>query len=186
MQIIRPKHISVRNPQAPGPRSRLGSALCSRRRRYDARRSPIFAGHLRSGVLCIQCRQARGGIPLVAISVRACMPGQRIFTSRTGYWYRFFNFDLPEGSQGNTEADWRQWRQTRFGHARSERRRPQFAAHNSVRPFENGLSLGGSSAPGPCSRPFVGCHRMRTCVHGKPRNHGRTTRQRMSLRAATY
>ena len=37
-----------------------------------------------------------------------------------------------------------------------------------------------------CSRPFVGCHRMRTCVHGKPRNHGRTTRQRMSLRAATY
>ena len=37
-----------------------------------------------------------------------------------------------------------------------------------------------------CSRPFVGCHRMRTCVHCKPRNHGRTTRQRMSLRAATY
>ena len=37
-----------------------------------------------------------------------------------------------------------------------------------------------------CSRPLVGCHRMRTCVHGKPRNHGRTTRQRMSLRAATH
>jgi hypothetical protein len=36
-----------------------------------------------------------------------------------------------------------------------------------------------------CSRPLVGCHRMRTCVHGQPRNHGRTTRQRMSLRAAT-
>ena len=34
-----------------------------------------------------------------------------------------------------------------------------------------------------CSRPFVGCHRMRTCVHGKPRNHGRTTRQRMSRHA---
>ncbi len=73
---IRPKHgISVRNPQAPGPRSR--SALCSRRRRYDARRSPIFADCLRSGVLWLQCRRARGGIPLVAISVRACMPGQR-------------------------------------------------------------------------------------------------------------
>jgi hypothetical protein len=37
-----------------------------------------------------------------------------------------------------------------------------------------------------CSRPFVGCHRMRTCVHCKLRNHGRTTRQRMSLRAGTY
>jgi hypothetical protein len=34
-----------------------------------------------------------------------------------------------------------------------------------------------------CSRPFVGCHRMRTCVHYKPRNHGRTTRQRMSRHA---
>ena len=152
--IIRPKHISVRNPQAPGPRSR--SALCSRRRRYDARIPPIFADHLRSSVLCIQCRQARGGIPLVAISVRACMPGQRISLrewGRMGYWYRFFNFDLPEGSQGNTEADWRQWRQTRFGHARSERRRPQFTAHNSVRPLKNGLSLGGSSATRPPIHP---------------------------------
>ena len=37
-----------------------------------------------------------------------------------------------------------------------------------------------------CSRPVVGCHRMRTCVHCKPRNHGRTTRQRMSLRSATH
>ena len=37
-----------------------------------------------------------------------------------------------------------------------------------------------------CSRPFVGFHRMRTCVHCKPRNHGRATRQRMSLRAATH
>ena len=37
-----------------------------------------------------------------------------------------------------------------------------------------------------CSRPVVGCHRMRTRVHCKPRNHGRATRQRMSLRAATH
>ena len=37
-----------------------------------------------------------------------------------------------------------------------------------------------------CSRPLVGCHRTRTCVHCKPRNHGRATRQRMSLRAATH
>ena len=37
-----------------------------------------------------------------------------------------------------------------------------------------------------CSRPFVGFHRMRTCVHCKPRNHGRSTRQRMSLRARCH
>jgi hypothetical protein len=145
----------VRNPQAPGPRSR--SARCSWRRRYDARIPPIFADHLHSSVLCIQCRQARGGISLVAISVRACMPGQRIFTSRTGYWYTFFNFDLTGGSLGNTEADWRHWRQTRFGHARSERRRPQFTAHNSVRPLKNGLSLGGSSA----TRPILWLRRFK-------------------------
>ena len=145
--IIRPKHISVRNPQAPGPRSR--SALCSRRRRYDARRSPIFADHLRSGVLCIQCRQARGGISLVAISVRACMPGQRIFTSRTGVLVHSFFFDLTEGSQGTSPFDLGHLGQTRFGHARSERRRPQFTAHNSVRPFENGLRSLGSSATRP-------------------------------------
>jgi hypothetical protein len=35
--------------------------------------SPAF------GCLVHQYRQARGGIPLVAIAVRACMPGQRIF-----------------------------------------------------------------------------------------------------------
>ena len=42
-----------------------------------------------SALGCLQCAsnagaQARGGIPLVAISVRACMPGQRIFTSKMG------------------------------------------------------------------------------------------------------
>ena len=36
---------------------------------------------------------------------------------------------------------------------------------------------------GTCSRSFVRCHRARTCVHCKPRNHGRTTRQRMSRHA---
>jgi hypothetical protein len=150
--IIRPKHISVRNPQAPGPRSR--SALCSRRRRYDARIPPIFADRLRSSVLCIQCRQARGGIPLVAISVRACMPGQRIFASRAGVLVYFLNFDLTEGSQGISPFDFRHYRQTRFGHARSERRRSQFTAHNSVRPFESGLRSLGSSATRPGSLSF--------------------------------
>ena len=71
--------------------------------------SPAF------GCLVHQCRQARGGIPLVAISVRACMPEQRIFTRERWYWYTFSYFDLTEGSLGNTEADWRRWRQTRFG-----------------------------------------------------------------------
>jgi hypothetical protein len=148
--IIRPKHISVRNPQAPGPRSR--SALCSRRRRYDARRSPIFAGHLHSGVLCIQCRQARGGIPLVAT---LC---SRLHARATDFHFEnrgmlllvnSFLFRPHRGVSGNTEAGWRQWRQTRFGHARSERSRPQFTAHNSVRSLKNGLSLGGSSATRP-------------------------------------
>ena len=37
-----------------------------------------------------------------------------------------------------------------------------------------------------CSRPFVGCHRMRTCVQCKLRNHGRPTRQRMGLRASRH
>ena len=168
--IIRPKHISVRNPQAPGPRSR--SALCSRRRRYDARRSPIFAGHLRSGVLCIQCRQARGGIPLVAISVRACMPGQRIFTSRTGVLVHSFFFDLTGGSQGISPFDLRHHRQTRFGHARSRRRRPQFKAHNSVRPFENGLRSLGSSATRPRSKviriQFAVYRRTTFCHRAEP------------------
>jgi hypothetical protein len=30
-------------------------------------------------------------------------PGQRIFTSRTGYWYTLFYFDLTGGSQGTSQ-----------------------------------------------------------------------------------
>ena len=60
-----------------------------------------------------------------------------------------FFFDLTGGSQGTSPFDLGHLRQTRFGHARSERRRPQFTAHKSVRPFESGLSLGGSSATRP-------------------------------------
>ena len=85
----------------------------------------------------------------MAISVRACMPGQRIFTSRTGVLVHSFFFDLTEGSQGTSPFDLGHLGQTRFGHARSERRRPQFTAHNSVRPFENGLRSLGSSATRP-------------------------------------
>ena len=64
----------------------------------------------------------------------------------------FFGFGSDGGSQGTSPFDFRHYRQTRFGNARSRRGRPQFKAHNSVRPFENGLSLGGSSATRPNAR----------------------------------
>ncbi len=81
------------------------------------------------------------------------------FTSRIGYrvLVSFFYFDLTEGSQGTSPFDLRYHRENGFGHARSERRRPQFTAHNSVRPFENGLRSLGSSA----TRP--------TCIRHKTR-----------------
>ncbi len=70
-----------------------------------------------------------------------------------GNWVLVFLFFRPRvrGSQGTTEADWghSSWGQTRFGYARSKRSQPQFKAHNSVRPFETGLSLRGSSATRP-------------------------------------
>jgi hypothetical protein len=82
--------------------------------------------------------------------VRACMPGQSSdFHFERWYWYRFFNFDLPEGSQGTSPSDLRYHRENGFGHGRSERSRPQFTAHKSVRPFENGLRSVGSSATRP-------------------------------------
>jgi hypothetical protein len=60
-----------------------------------------------------------------------------------------FSFGLPGVVSGTNRFDLRHYRQTRFGHARSKRSQPQFKAHNSVRPFENGLSLRGSSATRP-------------------------------------
>ncbi len=59
---------------------------------------------------------------------------------------RFFISTSPRSLGNlNTVAGWCHWSQTRFGHARGERSRPHFKAHNSVRPLKNGLSLGGSS-----------------------------------------
>ena len=89
----------------------------------------------------------------MAITVRACMRGQRIFISRMGVLVYVFYFDLTGGSQGTSPFDLGRLGQTRFGHARSERRRPQFTAHNSVRPFENGLRSLGSSATVAATRP---------------------------------
>ncbi len=94
--------------------------------------------HLRSGVLCIQFRQARGGIPLVATSVRTCMPGQRTFASRTGVLvlaYTAFYFDL-RGSQATIEAGWRQsrWRQTPGARACPRRTKPAPISSAQFRP----------------------------------------------------
>jgi hypothetical protein len=117
--IKRPKHISVRNPQAPGPRSR--SALCSRRK--APRRSDTTHFRWSSAVECLVH-------PMQASSRWDPTRGDHGFSLREwGYWYTFFYFDLTEGSQGTSPFDFRHYRQTRFGHARSERRRPQFTAH---------------------------------------------------------
>ncbi len=107
----------------------------------------------------------------MAISARACMPGQRIFTSRMGVsWYTFFYFDLTEGSQGTPSHrigpfDFRHYRQTLFGHARGERSQPQLKAHNSARSLKSGLSLGGSSA----TRPPGGGSDSESPRHWQPR-----------------
>ncbi len=100
----------------------------------------------------------------MAIAAPSCMPSQRISFRRTGegtgYTVLVFLFFRPRvrGSQGTNEADWGHWGQTRFGYARSKRSQPQFKAHNSVRPFENGLSLGGTSATRPRAlRPLLAC-----------------------------
>ena len=147
--IIRPKHISVRNPQAPvlDRDSEARFAACEG--------ATTLGDHPFSLVTCVRvsCASMQASSRWDPTRGDLC---SRLHARATdfslherGYWYRFFNFDLPEGSQGNTEADWGHWGQTRFGHARSERRRPQFTAHNSVRSLKNGLSLGGSSATRP-------------------------------------
>ena len=92
----------------------------------------------------------------------AC-PSQRISFRRTdGNWVLVWLFFRPRvrGSQGTSPFEFRQYRQTRFGYARSKRSQPQFKAHNSVRPFENGLRSLGSSAtrPGTLYEPLVTGH----------------------------
>jgi hypothetical protein len=124
--------------------------------------------NLHSGVLCIQCRQARGGILQVAISVRACMPGNGFSLREPGrytgaYWHTLFYFDLgcQWGSLETNVAGWChsasaiEWSQTRFGHARGERSRPpgHFKVHrhgdNSVRPLKTASAWVGAPRPGP-------------------------------------
>ena len=153
--IIRPKHISVRNPQAPGPRSR--SALCT------GEGDTTLGDHSFSLVTCIRvsCASNAGKLEVGSHSWRslfapAC-PGNGFFTSRTGVLVHSFCFDLTGGSQGISPFDLRHHRQTGFGHARGERGRPQFKTHNSVRSLKNGLSLGGSSA----TRPSAGMRNVR-------------------------
>ena len=76
------------------------------------------------------------------------------FRRTDGNWVLVWLFFRPRvrGSQGTSPFEFRQYRQTRFGYARSKRSQPQFKAHNSVRPFENGLRSLGSSATRPKHR----------------------------------
>ena len=141
---IRPKHgISVRSPQAPGPRSR--SALAA------GEGATTLGDHPFSLITCVRvsCASNAGKLEVGSHSWRslfapAC-PGNGFSLREPGYWYTVF-FRPHRGVSGTIEAGWGHWGQTRFGHARSERSRPQFTAHNSVRSLKNGLSLGGSSA----------------------------------------
>ena len=115
--------------------------------------------HQFSRLICarVPCARNRGKIEAGCHSWRslpspAC-PFQRISFRRnrrgTGYWYSFFFRPRVRGSQGTNRIDLRHHGQTRFGYARSKRSQPQFKAHNSVRPFESGLRLHGSSATRP-------------------------------------
>ena len=76
------------------------------------------------------------------------------FRRTDGNWVLVWLFFRPRvrGSQGTSPFEFRHYRQTRFGYARSKRSQPQFKAHNSVRPFENGLRSLGSSATRPGGR----------------------------------
>ncbi len=93
-------------------------------------------------------RPARLGPDRAGCCAGACAAGNGFSLREWGYWYTFF-ISTSEGSLGNTVAGWCHWSQARFGHARGERRRPECTAHNSVRPFENGLRSLGSSATRP-------------------------------------
>ena len=141
--------------------------------------------HQFSRLICARVPCARNGGKMEAgfhsrrsLPSPAC-PSQRISFRRTGWelgtGIPFFSTRV-RGSQGTSPFEFRHYRQTRFGYARSKRSQPQFKAHNSVRPFENGLRSLGSSATRPhmsmawyhhplASRhvhvPFVPCRMLR-------------------------
>ena len=142
--------ISVRNPQAPRPRSRSAMQQAN-----TLRRSEITNFRVSSALGCLAHAmeaRLRQDFTRGDRCPRLHAPSNGFhFEETEGNWVLVFLFFRPRvrGSQGTNRIDLRHHRQTRFGYARSKRSQPQFKAHNSVRPFENGLSLGGSSATRP-------------------------------------
>ncbi len=114
--------------------------------------------HQFSRLICARVPCARNGGKIEAgfhswrsLPPPACPPNGFHSEEPEGNWVLVLLFFRPRvrGSQGTNRIDLRHHRQTRFGYARSKRSQPQFKAHNSVRPFENGLRLRGSSATRP-------------------------------------
>ena len=138
--------------------------------------------HQFSRLICARVPCARNGGKMEAgfhsrrsLPSPAC-PSQRISFRRTGWelgtGIPFFSTRV-RGSQGTSPFEFRQYRQTRFGYARSKRSRPQFKAHNSVRPFENGLRSLGSSATRP-NRPGAACRVTMAHTGSGSRDHRST------------
>ena len=139
--------ISVRNPQAARPRSR--SAL---QQANTLRRSEITNFRVSSALECLaHVMEARWRQDFTRGDRCPRLHAPPNGFHFDGNWVLVWLFFRPRvrGSQGTSPFEFRQYRQTRFGYARSKRSRPQFKAHNSVRPFENGLRSLGSSATRP-------------------------------------
>jgi hypothetical protein len=142
--------ISVRNPQAARPRSR--SAL---QQANTLRRSEITNFRVSSALECLaHVMEARWRQDFTRGDRCPRLHAPPNGFHFDGNWVLVWLFFRPRvrGSQGTSPFEFRQYRQTRFGYARSKRSRPQFKAHNSVRPFENGLRSLGSSATRPKNR----------------------------------
>ena len=142
--------ISVRNPQAARPRSR--SAL---QQANTLRRSEITNFRVSSALECLaHVMEARWRQDFTRGDRCPRLHAPPNGFHFDGNWVLVWLFFRPRvrGSQGTSPFEFRHYRQTRFGYARSKRSQPQFKAHNSVRPFENGLRSLGSSATRPYSR----------------------------------
>ena len=102
---IRPKHgISVRSPQAPGPRSR--SALAA------GEGATTLGDHPFSLITCIRvsCAANAGKLEVGSHSWRslfapAC-PGNGFLLRDWGYWYTFLISTSPRGLRGTAQPIW--------------------------------------------------------------------------------
>ena len=163
--------ISVRNPQAARPRSR--SAL---QQANTLRRSEITNFRVSSALECLaHVMEARWRQDFTRGDRCPRLHAPPNGFHFDGNWVLVWLFFRPRvrGSQGTSPFEFRQYRQTRFGYARSKRSRPQFKAHNSVRPFENGLRSLGSSATRPRRQGRRRRHHRRRGGRCEWRAHGR-------------